>query len=65
MQEEHFLSFAELARRWRCSRGTVYNRLLLTGARVLDFAAQGKRGRKVVPIETVLQIEKQRMSKLR
>lgn len=63
---ESFYSIAELARRWRCSRGTVYNRLRAVGAKVLDFsAAPGRKSRKAVPIAVVLEIEKQRMKRLR
>jgi hypothetical protein len=59
-----FLSIPELAERWRCSRGTVYNRLRATGARVLDFAPTGKRGRKVISMKTVLDIESQKLKRL-
>ena len=61
---QEFYSIAELASRWRCSRGTVYNRLRAEGARVLDFAPSGKRGKKVIPAKTVLQIETQKTKKL-
>jgi hypothetical protein len=37
-----FFSFTELAKRWRCSRSTVYNRLRAVGAEVLDFAPPNK-----------------------
>ena len=62
---QEYLSFAELAQRWRCSRATVYNRLRGVGAEVLDFAPAGKRGKKVIPVETVLKIEERRMKRLR
>ncbi len=62
---QEYLSFAELARRWRCSRGTVYNRLRSVGAQVLDFAPPGKRSKKVIPVKAVLQIEQRRMKRLR
>jgi hypothetical protein len=53
-----FFSIGELAERWRCSRGTVYNRLRAVGAKVLDFAtAPGRRSKKAVPAGVVLQIE--------
>jgi hypothetical protein len=52
-----YFSFAELAERWRCSRGTVYNRLRRVRADVLDFAPRGKRGKKLVPAATVFSIE--------
>jgi hypothetical protein len=60
-----FFSFAELAKRWRCSRGTVYNRLRAVGAEVLDFAPPNKKGRKVIALNVVLQIEQRRMKRLR
>lgn len=59
-----YYSIPELAERWRCSEGTVYNRLRATGATVLDFAVRGKRGKKVVPVATVLRIERQRTTRL-
>jgi hypothetical protein len=59
-----FLSIGELARRWRCSRGSVYNWLRDAGAIVVDFAARGKRGRKAVPLTVVLQLEAARMKRL-
>src|SRR5712692_6399952 len=52
-----YLSIADLARRWRCSRGTVYNRLRAAGAKVLTFAPCGKRSKKGVSIDVVQQIE--------
>src|SRR5947207_117223 len=58
-----FLSIAELAARWRCSRGTVYNRIRSKGIKVLDFAPRGRKGRKVVPVLAVLDIEAQSMKR--
>ena len=63
-QPEYF-SFAELAQRWRCSRATVYNRLRGVGAEVLDFASPGKKGKKVIAVDAVFQIEERRMKRLR
>jgi hypothetical protein len=54
-----FFSIAELAQRWRCSRGTVYN--VIRGEKVLDFAAPGHRGKKLVPQEVVRRIEQSKM----
>jgi hypothetical protein len=55
---QEFFSIQELADRWRCSRGTVRNRLRASGARVLDFAtAPGRRSKKAVPSGVVFQIE--------
>lgn len=59
-----FFSIGELATRWRCSRGTVYNRLRAFGAKVLDFAPPGKRGKKAVPTSTVLQVENRQTKRL-
>lgn len=53
-----FFSIADLAERWRCSRGTVYN--VIRGEKVLDFAAPGHRGKKLVPQEVVRRIEQKR-----
>jgi hypothetical protein len=63
-KKQEYFSFCELADRWRCSRGTVYNRLRKMGAEVLDFAPPGKKGKKIVPIATVLEIEHRRMKRL-
>lgn len=63
--EQEYFSFAELAERWRCSRGTVYNRLRRLGAEVLDFAPPGKRGKKVVSLATIIKIEESRTKRLR
>lgn len=60
----NFFSIAELALRWRCSRGTVYNRLRSRGAKVLDFAPFGKKGKKVVHTNVVLQIEAKQTKRL-
>lgn len=62
--DQDFFSILELAKRWRCSRGTVYNRLRAGGAKVLDFAAAGKRGRKVVATGIVLEIEARNTKRL-
>ena len=61
---QDYFSIAELAARWRCSRASVYNRLRSSGAKVLDFAPPGKRGRKAVPAAVVLQIESRQTKRL-
>jgi len=61
---QEYYSMADLANRWRCSRGTVYNRLRAEGAQVLDFAPQGKKGSKVVPAAAIKQIEARNMRRL-
>jgi hypothetical protein len=62
--KREYYSIGELADRWRVSRGTVYNRLRSTGAKVLDFASSGRRGKKVVSVGVVLQIEARKTKKL-
>ncbi len=49
--------------RWRCSRGSVYNHI--RGERVVDFAANGRKGHKLVPLEVVLKIERTHLRVLR
>jgi len=58
-----YFSIPELASRWRCSRGTVYN--VIRGEKVLDFAEAGHRGKKLVPAEVVRRIEQRRMQVFR
>jgi hypothetical protein len=63
-REPQFFSVADLAARWRCSRATVYG--LLRGESVVDFApAPGRKGHKLVPVETVERIERERMRVMR
>jgi hypothetical protein len=53
-----FLSVDDIAVRWRCSRGTVYNRLRGAGAFALDFTSKRQsRCKRSIPRATVLQIE--------
>jgi hypothetical protein len=61
---QEFFSISDLAKRWRCSRGTVYNRLRSVGAKVLDFAAPGRKCKKAVPAAVVLQIESRKTKTL-
>ena len=58
-----FFSIPELAARWRCSRGSVYNRI--RGQVVLDFAAKGRKGHKLVPADVVLKLERAHLRVLR
>ena len=58
-----FFSIRDLAERWRCSRGSVYSRI--RGELVVDFAAKGKKGHKLVPLAVVVKIERARMRVLR
>ena len=62
--EREFFSIPELAQRWRCSRGSVYNRLRVAGAKVVDFALAGKRGSKLVPSDVVREIENRNLKRL-
>lgn len=59
-----FFSIQELANRWRCSRGTVRNRLRASGAKVLDFSSPGKRSKKAVPAAVVMQLENRKTKQL-
>ena len=58
-----FYSIRDLADRWRCSRASVYNRI--RGEEVVDFAANGRKGHKLVPLNTVLKIESVHLKVLR
>jgi hypothetical protein len=61
---QEYYSIGELAERWRVSRGTVYNRLRSAGAKVLDFAPPGKRGKKAVRATVVLDIEARKTKRI-
>ena len=58
-----FFTNFELSERWRCSRGSVYNYLRDASAAVVDFAPKGRKGKKLVPLEVVERIERQRTSR--
>jgi len=58
-----FFSIRDLAERWRCSRASVYNRI--RGAMVVDFAAKGRKGQKLLPLDVVLKIERSHLRVLR
>lgn len=58
-----FYGIPELAERWRCSRASVYNRI--RGEKVVDFAANGRKGHKLVPLDVVLKIERAHLKVLR
>jgi len=58
-----FFSIPDLAERWRCSRASVYNQI--RGEKVVDFATNGRKGHKLVPLEVVLKIERDRLRVLR
>ena len=58
-EASEFYSIADLAARWRVSRSAIY--VYLRGYPVLDFApAPGRRGHKIVSVEVVRQIERER-----
>jgi hypothetical protein len=56
-QEQAYFSIPDLASRWRCSRGTVYNRLRLCGVKVLDFGIAKRKSKKLVSAAVVLHME--------
>lgn len=60
-EPQAFYSIPDLAERWRCSRGTVYN--VIRGERVLDLAANGKKKKshKLIPFDVVQQIERDKL----
>jgi hypothetical protein len=58
-----YFSIPELALRWRCSRGTVYN--VIRGEKVLDFAAPGHKGKKLIPRDVVCRIEERHVKVFR
>jgi hypothetical protein len=60
-----FFTITDLAGRWGVSRGTVYNVLRRCGAKVVDLAPRGRRGRKVVPAAVLLEIERRLSKRLR
>jgi hypothetical protein len=60
-----FYTIPPLAERWSCSRGTVYNVLRSAGTRVVDFAAKGRKGHKLVPVAAVVEIERRKLRRLR
>lgn len=63
--QQTYYTFQELANRWRCSRGTVRNRLRAFGAPVLDFAsAPGKRSKKVIPASAIEAMELKKTKRL-
>jgi hypothetical protein len=61
---KNFFTIADLAQRWSCSRGSVYNYLRDAAASIVDFAPKGKKGKKLVPLEVVERIERQRTKKI-
>jgi len=60
-----FFTIQQLAGRWSCSRGMVYNVLRSTGTKVVDFAAKGRKGHKLIPVAAVEEIERRKLRPLR
>jgi hypothetical protein len=61
--EQAFYTIPDLAKRWHCSRATVYN--MLRGEMVVDFAPRpGRKGHKLVSAHVVRQIENRRARRL-
>jgi hypothetical protein len=58
-----FFSIPDLAKRWCCSRASVYNRI--RSEKILDFAASGRKGHQLVPLDIVLKIERAHLRVLR
>ena len=60
-----FYSIRDLAARWRCSRGAVYNVLRESEFKLLDLCQDGKKkGKRLVPSAAVERIEQSRMRSL-
>jgi len=62
--QQDFFTIQQLADRWSCSRATVYNVLRSTGTKVVDFAAKGRKGHKLVPVGAVEEIERRKLRRL-
>jgi hypothetical protein len=61
-----FFTITDLAKRWGgVSRGTVYNVLRRSGAKVVHLGPRGRRGRKVLSVAVVSEIERRMSTKLR
>jgi len=61
---KEFLTIPELADRWRVSCRTARRRLIATRTKVLDFNDRGGRGRKLVPLGAVLDVESRQLRAL-
>jgi len=61
---KNFFTIPELADRWVCSRAPVYNYLREAGAKVVDFASRGGKGKKLVPLNVIERIERQRTKRM-
>jgi hypothetical protein len=61
--EQAYYTIPDLAKRWHCSRATVYT--VLRGEMVVDFAPRpGRKGHKLVSANVVKQIENRRARRL-
>lgn len=58
-----FWTIQQLAARWHCSRASIYR--IIHGEKVLDFAASGRKGHKLIPLDVVQKIERTHLKVLR
>lgn len=60
--KKSFYSIPDLAARWDCSRGTVYNILAESEFKVLNLTRKGKdKGKRLVPAAVIEKLEQSRM----
>jgi hypothetical protein len=59
-----FYTLSQLTERWNCSKAQVYSVLYDAGVKAVNIGQGKKRGKFLVPTETVLKIEKARMEKM-
>src|SRR5712692_2949611 len=60
-----FYSIPDLAKRWNCSRATVYNVLNESEFKLLDLSREGrKKGKWNIPASVVERIEQSRMASI-
>ena len=64
LSRKEFLTIPELAERWRIARPTVYDRLRRLSVKVLDFSSDGGRGRKLIPLGAIIEIENRNLKRL-
>jgi hypothetical protein len=63
-ENQLWYSIQDLSRRWKCGQTTVRRILRNNGCNVLDFAARGKRGHKIVHRNTMQSLEIRRAKRL-
>src|ERR1700733_9855539 len=54
-----FYTFQDLALRWQCSRGSIYNIVRKYDVKTMNLSRGKKRGKQLVPAATVERIERQ------